>query len=221
MSDKVKRLEKLRGKFVVFEGLKGCGKSTIAEFVAKIAKGEGVDVFLTEEPTGGKHGATLREILKGKAHMPSPIELQQIFINDRMEHTSEIRKALLKHQLVICNRYDASTFVHGSIASGHDIFFFITTQESMFRKKDIIYRRPDIVLWLDAEPSIIIERLNARTRGFDTVTTTPEILEAVRRGYEELMKAKPYPILRIDTKDPIPDVVYACWEKILQQFQLQ
>jgi dTMP kinase len=45
-----------RGKFLTFEGLDGCGKSTQMELLAEVLRGDGVDLVTTREPGGTPTG---------------------------------------------------------------------------------------------------------------------------------------------------------------------
>jgi dTMP kinase len=52
-----------RGRFITFEGLDGCGKSTHLERLASVLQNEGVEVLATREPGGTAIGELVRGIL--------------------------------------------------------------------------------------------------------------------------------------------------------------
>ena len=52
-----------RGRFVVFEGGEGAGKSTQARLLAEALRGEGIDVLLTREPGGTPGAEAIRQLL--------------------------------------------------------------------------------------------------------------------------------------------------------------
>ena len=55
-----------KGKFIVFEGTDGSGKSTQMKLLGKFLKGKGIDCILTHEPTDSPFGALLRACLTGR-----------------------------------------------------------------------------------------------------------------------------------------------------------
>ena len=54
-----------RGKFIVFEGIDGCGKSTQIRLLAQHLAAKGRQVQPTAEPTATDTGKMLRESLSG------------------------------------------------------------------------------------------------------------------------------------------------------------
>ena len=52
-----------RGKFITFEGLDGCGKSTQAEKLAAVLREQGFQVLVTREPGGTATGEKIRHLL--------------------------------------------------------------------------------------------------------------------------------------------------------------
>ena len=54
-----------KGKFIVFEGTDGSGKSTQMKMLGKYLKTKGIPVYGTHEPTESPFGALLRSCLTG------------------------------------------------------------------------------------------------------------------------------------------------------------
>src|SRR3569833_3341441 len=52
-----------RGKFITFEGLDGCGKSTQLNRLAEVLRGQGIEVLPTREPGGTPIGERVRAVL--------------------------------------------------------------------------------------------------------------------------------------------------------------
>ena len=52
-----------RGKFITFEGLDGCGKTTQLEKLATVCAREGIEVLTTREPGGTEIGERIRAVL--------------------------------------------------------------------------------------------------------------------------------------------------------------
>jgi dTMP kinase len=66
----------MKGIFITFEGVDGCGKSTQMRFIAEHLKEKGYDVLLTREPGGCPIAEKIREILLdvGNAEMTDQTE---------------------------------------------------------------------------------------------------------------------------------------------------
>ena len=91
---------------VTFEGIDGCGKSTLARKVCESISG---DVLLTHEPT--------RELTSS-----DPVALALLFAADRAEHTSELKRFLERGD-ILCDRYCDSTsaFQGVMISRAHNV----------------------------------------------------------------------------------------------------
>src|SRR3989344_5348600 len=92
------------GKFIVLEGIDGCGKTTIAGLLAKKMK-----AWSTKEPT-----RKLQKKIEATRSKLSVLDMQKLYIADRITHTKKIKTTLAKNKTVICQRYAMSTFAYGS-----------------------------------------------------------------------------------------------------------
>ena len=100
--------------FLVFEGLDGCGKSTLIEGFKAYLELKGQSVIMTREPGGTPLGDHLREILlhikKAKDYQISSRSELLIYEASRAQHVEQvIRPALRKGQYVLCDRFAASS----------------------------------------------------------------------------------------------------------------
>jgi len=98
-------------RFIVFEGIDGCGKSIQAKLLATYLKRKGKKVLLTKEPSDYKYGKKIR--LLGRAKGAGKITKQEwfkLYTLDRKEHLKkDILPALKKGKIVISDRYYHST----------------------------------------------------------------------------------------------------------------
>src|SRR5579863_3066912 len=100
-----------RGKFITFEGLDGCGKSTQLKKLAAVLRHQGFDVVMTREPGGTSTGEKIRQVLLDSrtAGLDPHAELALMFAS-RAQHIHEvIQPAVAAGQIVLCDRFTDST----------------------------------------------------------------------------------------------------------------
>jgi dTMP kinase len=100
-----------RGKFITFEGLDGCGKSTQLERLASALRVEGLEVVETREPGGTASGERIRQILLDSATTGlSPVTEMALMFASRAQHLREvILPGLHLGKFVLCDRFTDST----------------------------------------------------------------------------------------------------------------
>ena len=101
-----------RGKFIVFEGIDGSGKSTQAKFLHEYLLENGYKAILTTEPTKTEIGRFIRSNIAELKLGTYTIQLA--FTADRAEHVEkEILPTLEKGISVVSDRYKHSTPAYG------------------------------------------------------------------------------------------------------------
>ncbi len=104
------------GKFVVFEGIDGSGKSTQAKLLLNNFKKAGFKTAFIHFPQyGTKAGGLVEEYLSGKYGKASEVDPYQasIFYScDRFDASFKIRKWLEQGKIIICDRYIGSNIGH-------------------------------------------------------------------------------------------------------------
>jgi len=100
-----------RGKFITFEGLDGCGKTTQMEKLAASLRSEGFDVLTTREPGGTEIGEHIRAVLLDSrtAGLDSWAEMALMFASRAQLVAEVIEPALEAGKWVLCDRYTDST----------------------------------------------------------------------------------------------------------------
>lgn len=106
-----------RGRFIVFEGGEGTGKSTQA---ARLA--ERLDAVLTHEPGATAVGARLRELMLSPETERLDDRAEALLMAaDRAQHVSElIEPALRSGRHVVCDRYVGSSVAYQGYGRGLD-----------------------------------------------------------------------------------------------------
>jgi dTMP kinase len=109
--------DRSRGRFIVFEGGEGTGKSTQARLLA-----DRLDALLTREPGGTPAGSALRAILLDPATGSLDARAEALLMAaDRADHvTTVIRPALESGTDVVCDRYAGSSIAYQGHGRGLD-----------------------------------------------------------------------------------------------------
>ena len=102
---------KRRGKFITFEGLDGCGKSTQLNRLADVLRAEGIQLILTREPGGTPIGEQIRAVLlDSRTHGLAPLaELALMFASRAQQLDEVIKPALAEGKWVLCDRFTDSS----------------------------------------------------------------------------------------------------------------
>ena len=100
-----------RGRFITFEGLDGCGKSTQLAKLAAVLRAQGLTVVVTREPGGTPTGEKVRHLLLDtNTSSLAPFAELALMFAARAQHIEEIiQPALSEGQLVLCDRFTDST----------------------------------------------------------------------------------------------------------------
>ena len=99
-----------RGLLIVFEGIDGSGKSTQCRMLADLLNKKGIANISLAEPTRGKWGMKIRQLLKKGRNGISANEELEWFMNDRREDVKQnIEPALKAGKVVLMDRYYFST----------------------------------------------------------------------------------------------------------------
>jgi dTMP kinase len=141
-----------RGRFIVFEGIDGSGKSEQTRRLAAWLSARGHEVVATREPTDGSFGRRYRSWARGEFEA-SPDEVLHWFVSDRREHVAGvIRPALERGQIVVCDRYRDSTRAYQA-AQGIDR----SRLRELFAGPEL--PTPDLVLWLRLPVAAALARM--------------------------------------------------------------
>lgn len=143
-----------KGRFIVFEGIDGAGKSTQIAFLRESLEEMGYTVHHTAEPTDLDTGKMLRAALSGNPAR-SACEMATLFTLDRIAHNKEITAALDAGEIVICDRYYYSSLAYqGSLCN----YEWVKSMNVGCAE----IRRPDLCVFLDLAPKDAIARITAR-----------------------------------------------------------
>ena len=185
----------LSGKFISFEGIDGCGKSTQAKILSEELIACGHKVLLTREPGGSDGAEEIRNLLlTGNTDRWSAETEILLFTAARRDHLERTILPALKNGLaVICDRFSDSTRVYQGVTRG-DLRNLVDQLDSA-----MIPRQPDITVLIDLDPTIslarAIERSNKEAR-FEDFGVEMQI--KLRKGFLTLAHEFPNRFMVID-----------------------
>ena len=176
------------------EGIDGCGKSTQSQFLMDKFESDNEKTILLKEPTNGKYGQKLWEMLSGKIEATTE-EILELFVLDRKEHVNQkIKPALDEGKIVLMDRYYYSTMAYQA-AAGIDI--------NRIRRDNEFAPKPDIVLIFDLPADLAMKRV--RGHSVADVFEKEEHLEKVRKAYLNLEDDS---LVRIIDATRAPDEIF-------------
>lgn len=173
-----------RGRFIVFEGIDGCGKSTQAALLFEHMQRLGMKVKATREPGGTITGNAIRQLLlQGDAQQREPLTDILLMSAARHEHVVHtIRPALDAGYTVVCDRFVDSTYAYQVAGQGADADIARTIRDAVCG--DCM---PDDVIIIDISPDIAAQRLRSSDKEKDDETYYERIGDAfyqrVRQGF--------------------------------------
>lgn len=189
-----------KNKLIVVSGIIGVGKSTLTKDLA-----DKLDATPYYEPVESN-------------------EYLDLFYEDKAKYGFPMQVYLLNHrfrqhqQMVWCTDnvvqdrsiYEDVIFAKMLKESGDMSELDFETYRSLYLNMTNFLHRPDLVVYLDTDPEIALERINRRGRECESGMSL-EYLESLKKGYEEwLLDVEPrIPVLRLnwnefrDTEDVI------------------
>jgi dTMP kinase len=205
-----------RGRFITFEGIDGCGKTTQFRLLAQWLRDRGKDVVETVEPGGTAIGQQIRRILldPSSADIQPRAELLLYFASRAQNVDQVIRPALDSGRIVLCDRFTDSTLAYQGCGRGLD--------SEVVRDLDRIACRglkPDVTFLIDIDLETSLMRARRRNERVGPAESrideeSAAFHERVRRGYLALAKAEPDRIVRIDGAASIGEVAQRIRESL-------
>jgi dTMP kinase len=193
-------------RFVTFEGVEGCGKSSQVDLLAAALRRRGVAVVTTREPGGTPLGEALRRLLLDPAH--SPIALAELLMLEAARAqlvATVVAPALAVGSWVLSDRFADSSLAYQGHARGLGV-------EVVARLNALACAgvRPHRTVVLD----LPVEDALSRARGRASTTENNRRFEdenlafhaAVATGYRALAASEPERVVLVDARGPAEDV---------------
>lgn len=177
-----------QGRFVSFEGIEGCGKTTQIGLLSDYLTRRSIAHTITREPGGTAVGEGIRKILLNSEtiHLTAASELLLFYASRSQNIQEKIKPALDRNEMVLCDRYYHASMAYQGYGRGIPLDF-------IYKLTDLVCApyRPDLTLLLDIEPEVGLARARARNHArpenegrFEAEDL--EFYNRVRDGYLEL-----------------------------------
>lgn len=207
----------MSGLFLVFEGVEGAGKTTLARWLGGRLREAGVPSRVVREPGGTSAGERVREIVLDPELEMSPEMELLLVLAARAEFVRRVvRPALDAGEVVIADRYELSTFAYQGIARGLGL-------DRVRRLNDFATGglSPDAVLLLEVGAEEGLERKArglARVEALDRLEREGEgFLRRVADAYAALAEREPN-VIRVPAAGSLSEVRETVVEELTRRF---
>jgi dTMP kinase len=206
---------KARGKFITFEGLDGCGKSTQLNKLADVLREHGIDVVTTREPGGTPIGERVRAVLLDSRTqgLDSRAEVALMFASRAQQIAEVILPNVEAGRWVLCDRYtDSSEAYQGG---GRQL-----GSEAILDLHRVVCRglQPDMTVLMDSDVSASVARArrrNAQAKGEAEEGPDENRFEQesraffarVHEAYDRIAAREPERVFKVDARRKM-DVVH-------------
>lgn len=218
----------MHGLFISFEGIDGAGKSTHITGLADAFRAQGRAVTLTREPGGTPLAEKLRAMVLDDPMDPLTESLL-IFAARRDHLVRVIAPALLRGDVVLCDRFTDATFAYQGGGRGFDLNVLSTLERWVQADEGLLgdpagnspmkpevetVTEPHLTVWFDLAPEEAAARL-AGARIPDKFEAQPvEFFRRVAHGYADRQQGHPERFARIDASQTRE----AVWRAVQQVF---
>lgn len=176
------------GTFIVIDGVDGAGKGTQVALLREALVARGRAVHVTCEPSDLPIGAMIRKYLRRELEEPGWEAMALLFAADRMQHCrDEILPRVAAGEIVLCDRYDASSLAYQSAMRG------LATSDDAEQERALHWiatindhaARPALTIMLDLHPDLAAER-RALRGGAEELLERIDLQRRVRAQYAKI-----------------------------------
>lgn len=208
-----------QGKFIVFEGGEGTGKTTQIKLLEKKLRDLGYLVFVTREPggNGSPIAEKIRQLLKDPTNKDMAPETELfLFLASRAQH---IRKHIDPHMklnyIVICDRYFGSTLAYQHFGRG----LFNLDEVKRLNNFATGGLEPDLTFFFNIEPEKALNRIKTTAENDRFDSEALEFHHRVRNGYLTLSRTeKNWKVVEADNSiDALHDQI---WQSVAQELRI-
>ena len=211
----------MSGKFIVLEGIDGCGKTTQINEISKWLPKSGLinknrTLIKTREPGGSILGRGIRDMILNNHKSNSPASLTELLLYsaDRAEHISKIISPALKDgNWIISDRFSGSTLAYQGY--GREINIDIIKQLENIVCQNI---RPDLTFLLEISPEESI--LRRKNKVADRIESEGlEFLKKVNNGFKVIAIENNWEIIK--ASDDLNSISKQIQNSLINKFSLK
>lgn len=146
------------GRFIVFEGPEGSGKSTQIARLAERLRSLGRDPLITREPGGTPAGEAVRSVLLDPRYRIEPLAEFLLYAACRSQHVVDvIAPALASRRDVVSDRFSGASVAYQGYGRGLDLDLVHD-----INRRATAGLRPDLTVLLDLDPADGLRRAATR-----------------------------------------------------------
>jgi dTMP kinase len=198
-----------KGKFITFEGIDGCGKSTQAKMLAERLKQLDIEIVAIREPGGTRISESIRDILLYRdTHELGERTEALLMTASRAQVTKEVIKPALENgKWVIADRYADSTLAYQG--GGRNITIDWLEKLNLFATYETV---PDITFFIDVLPDIGKKRQNSKLDRIEQAGL--DFQSRARETYLVLSKRYSDRFIVIDGQENIDTIHKNIWKEL-------
>ncbi len=202
-----------KGMFITFEGGEGSGKSTQIKRAVAFIQSTGRDVVVLREPGATRVSEAIRDIILNKEFVEmAPNTELLLYLAARAQIVQEkILPALKAGKVVICDRFEDSTWAYQGYGRGISLKTIDTVSEQIVRG-DL---QPDLTFLLDIDP---VKGMRRGGRHDRMEKQSMAFHQKVRRGFQDIARKNPRRCVMIDASKPLGEVTQKVKEVLERVF---
>jgi len=200
------------GKFISFEGIDACGKSTQVKMLLNHMNMSSNNTILVREPGGSTISEQIRDILLNKNLYEMSDRTEALLMTgSRAQLTYEkISTNLIEGKNVIADRYSDSTLAYQGGGRGLDMEWLI--ELNRFATYNLL---PDVTFLIDLHPEEAIKRKNTENDRIEKAGMDLQV--KVRNSYLDIAKRFHERIVILDGHDDINNIHQKILEELLRR----
>ncbi len=190
----------MSGKFITFEGIDGCGKTTQLQLFSEFLTQKGVPHLQTREPGGTQLGDALRHLLLDAMYSPTSHAEVLMILAARSQHLEEkIFPALKQGLWVLSDRFSDATLAYQGYAGGMSLD---NIEHMMLSAR--IFIKPNLTFLFDIDEASALDRCAGDK---DRIESKGMLyMSKVRDGYLTIAREEVKRVKIVDAMQTIPEI---------------
>ncbi len=210
----------MKGKFIVLEGIDGCGKTTQINELYKWLPKSGLinknrTLIKTREPGGSSLGIEIRDMILNNKKSNSPSNLTELLLYsaDRAEHISKVILPELQNgNWIISDRFSGSTLAYQGYGREISIDIIKKLENIVCQKL-----KPDLTIFLEISPEESI--LRRKNKVADRIESEGlEFLKRVNHGFKLIALENNWEIIK--ASEDLTSIAQEIQKSLIKKFSL-